>query len=233
MVRLRLIKQSLSNMAILSSLLFLLIISPYCSSLPYSSSSSSSASSSSSSSKSHRLRGLSSRTAAYPTRTISSRYYQTSNSSISSLHQPPMNHNQITQSTSSSSKVHGAVDCIMAIHNEISWCNQSYHQSLTQAIIKGYRKESRVYRRQYCCGHWSLQRCIFTVMQRKCDQETYDKIRDARSMEWNTQQQNQQINCDDYEHNSPICSSTTTTTVNHWVISISTIIIILKFLTKI
>ncbi|OTF81510.1 hypothetical protein BLA29_008440 [Euroglyphus maynei] len=199
-----------------------LILSAYCSSLPYISSSSSL---SLPAPKTHRLRGPSSRT-AYPTRAIPPRYYPLSNSSISS-HQPSISSTSSLQQISST-KVHGAVDCIMAIHGEISWCNQSYYQSLTQVIVKGYRKESRVYRRQYCCGHWSLQRCIFTVMQRKCDQETYDKIRDARSMDWNAN--TQQINCDDYEHNSPVCSSTSAHRFSliTMIFSISTTIIILS-----
>ncbi|KAH9414225.1 hypothetical protein DERP_008420 [Dermatophagoides pteronyssinus] len=234
-----LINQRSSLMLWLSLILF-----AYCTSLPYvlsSSSSSIPSSIQSISSKTHRLRGHStghsSRPSSYPTRSIPTRYH--SSITNSSSNQPystlSSSQSQSLSSSSSTTKVHGAVDCIIAIHDEISWCNQSYYQSLTQVIIKGYRKESRVYRRQYCCGHWSLQRCIFTIMQRKCDQETYDKIRDARSMDWrNTKDYSQQqINCDDYEHNSPVCSSTKPTVTLYYSCNLIMILVIITIITMV
>ncbi|UXI14199.1 hypothetical protein NH340_JMT00142 [Sarcoptes scabiei] len=94
---------------------------------------------------------------------------------------------------------------MLAIFGEIAWCNQTYYQSLTHLIVKGYRKESKVYRKQFCCGHWSRERCIFNAAYRKCDLETYEKIREDAGSLIETNRYASAINCDEYEHNAPVC----------------------------
>lgn len=109
-----------------------------------------------------------------------------------------------------SGQVHyGAFSCMFAIHADISRCNNSYHNALSAIIVRGYRKESNRYRRQFCCGYWARERCAAEATKRKCDKDTYERfIKDPSpySIEVDTRQSSG-ISCLGFEQNSAVCSS--------------------------
>lgn len=104
---------------------------------------------------------------------------------------------------------YGAFSCMFAIHADITRCNNSYHNALSAIIVRGYRKESNRYRRQFCCGYWARERCAADATKRKCDKDTYERfIKDPSpySIEVDTRQSSG-ISCLGFEQNSAVCSS--------------------------
>lgn len=104
---------------------------------------------------------------------------------------------------------YGVFNCMFAIHSDITRCNNSYHNALSAIIVRGFRKESNKYRRQFCCGFWARERCAAEASRRKCDKDTYERlIKDPSpySGEVDTRQSSG-ISCLGFEQNSAVCSS--------------------------
>ena len=96
-------------------------------------------------------------------------------------------------------KIYGAINCMLAMHEDTARCNRSYHQALTNLIIRGYKKESEHYKRQFCCGLWSRQRCIAEYIRRKCERQTYlDLTKEKNPFAVDGQNGHHIINCDKY-----------------------------------
>lgn len=109
--------------------------------------------------------------------------------------------------SSSSLTSYGSINCMIAVHSDITRCNNTYQQSLSKIIVRGYRPISKVYVRQYCCGFWTRERCVVEAIQRKCDKATFehfDKGNNLYSSVADTRRSG--IDCNDYEKNSQHCS---------------------------
>lgn len=128
----------------------------------------------------------------------------------------PVNSKISTFSSSSSeslspSKSYGMLNCMLATHHDVTRCNNTYYQSLHHIVIRGYKRESKLYRRQFCCGYWSRERCLSDAVQRKCDRTTANKIINEKSpYSSEVDTRHTSINCLGYEQDSVICSRATT-----------------------
>lgn len=103
-------------------------------------------------------------------------------------------------------KVQGYLNCMIEVHEGIKRCNDTYHHSLYNVIKQGYKKDSKQYRRQFCCGSWHRERCIIDHMERVCARQTVlDLKRDKNS--YVVDLDKNKVKCDGFERSSPYCSA--------------------------
>lgn len=115
-----------------------------------------------------------------------------------------------SSSDMSPAKSYGMFNCMLSIHHDVTRCNNTYYQSLHHIVVRGYKRESKLYRRQFCCGFWYRERCLSDAVQRKCDRQTATKIINEKSpygSEVDTRHTS--INCMGFEQDSGLCSRAT------------------------
>lgn len=101
----------------------------------------------------------------------------------------------------------GLFNCMLSTHHDVTRCNNTYQASLHHIIVRGYKKESKIFRRQFCCGFWSRERCLSDAVQRKCDRATANKFTSEKSpygTEVDTRHTG--ISCLGFEQDSALCS---------------------------
>jgi len=122
----------------------------------------------------------------------------------------------------------GGIGCVLAVHTEVEKCKTVYTQRVTEVVEKGHPMTSPEYRRQYCCGFWSLRDCVADSARHKCDSKSAKTIANMRI--YSSEQENVlQKNCDGFEYGSKQCASASSLST-----SLSTIIsaIIISYLIR-
>ncbi len=101
---------------------------------------------------------------------------------------------------------HGITNCMIILHSDIQRCNDLHQNSLSYLITRGFLKESKMYRKQYCCGHWTRERCMMDKVKNRCDRDTFEKIlNDKNPFSNDVDTRNTNINCQGYERDSIHC----------------------------
>lgn len=121
----------------------------------------------------------------------------------------PLSMNGVSCTPIDAEKHNGLHNCLFAIHSDVARCNNSYHQSLSNIIMRGFLKASLKYRKQFCCGFWQRERCVTDSVRRKCTSATLELFQKAESPYANQvdTRQTPEMSCIGYEENSQICSA--------------------------
>ena len=113
---------------------------------------------------------------------------------------------------------YGYVPCILAVHDDITRCNTSYYQALNSLIVRGYKKESTKYKRQFCCGFWTRERCVTDWIQRKCEKKIIEEIQKDTNHHfvYEDTRLSSGISCQNFEQYSTVCSGSKSRFSSTW-----------------
>ena len=123
--------------------------------------------------------------------------------------------------------IHGLLNCVTKLNTDIYNCKRIQTTALSRLVNLGHLRESKLYRKQFCCGHWTQEKCILDTISKRCDRSSYEKLKEDKHLYSNdVDTKGSGVNCHGYEKDSLMCGGTFS---NHRT-SINSLVMFLLFL---
>lgn len=112
----------------------------------------------------------------------------------------------------------GGIGCILSIHTNVEECKTKYTQRVKNVKELGFSMDSEEYRKEFCCGFWSLRDCVADSARQKCDTKSARDISNKKIFA--TEHENVFYkNCDGYEYGTKQCGTASSIHISLWTLT--------------